>query len=144
MKDLAVYIPDTAWLCEPSWLKVGHDLWRTSAPEERDFFLPRPTPDFAEFGSSIPGYGDWAAMNSCVLERAKVVENISSEDGIERYRATGAPLLPGRAPLWWTGHSERSTVTSGLAAMGITKSERDPLGRWSPEGRTIMFELILL
>ena len=34
----------------------------------------------------------------------------------------------------WTGHSERATLPSALAALGISKEERNPLGRWSPEG----------
>ena len=35
---------------------------------------------------------------------------------------------------FWTEHSERLTLSSGLASLGVVKSERDLLGRWSPEG----------
>jgi len=34
----------------------------------------------------------------------------------------------------WTGHSERCTMPSVLAALGVAKGDRDPLGRWCPEG----------
>lgn len=35
---------------------------------------------------------------------------------------------------FWTEHSERATLSSCLACLGIPKSDRDLLGRWSPEG----------
>jgi hypothetical protein len=34
----------------------------------------------------------------------------------------------------WTGHSERATLPSALAAFGVEKDKRTYLGRWSPEG----------
>ncbi len=34
----------------------------------------------------------------------------------------------------WAGHSERATLASGLAALGVRKADRDPIGRWSPDG----------
>jgi len=34
----------------------------------------------------------------------------------------------------WTNHSERATLTSALAAIGVDKARRDVLGRWSPSG----------
>jgi hypothetical protein len=44
------------------------------------------------------------------------------------------PLIPVPLLGGWSGHSERSTLPSILAAMGVPKAERDPLGRWSPSG----------
>ena len=34
----------------------------------------------------------------------------------------------------WTNLSERATLTSLLAALGVDKARRDALGRWSPSG----------
>ena len=34
-------------------------------------------------------------------------------------------------------HSERATLPSGLAALGVEKADRDYLGRWCPEGSDI-------
>ena len=34
----------------------------------------------------------------------------------------------------WTNHSERSTLTSALAAVGVGKDRRNMIGRWSPDG----------
>ena len=36
-----------------------------------------------------------------------------------------------------TGHSERATLTSGLAALGVNREERDPLGRWCVDGSVV-------
>ena len=46
----------------------------------------------------------------------------------------GQPLLGDCLARGWTGHSERSTLPSILAALGVSKVERDFLGRWSAEG----------
>jgi hypothetical protein len=46
----------------------------------------------------------------------------------------GTRLVPFEMAIGWTGHSERSTLPSLYASMGVAKSERDPLGRWSPSG----------
>ena len=48
---------------------------------------------------------------------------------------TGSGLLLPRVlvPVW-SGHSERATLPSCLAALGVPKAERDPLGRWGAEG----------
>ena len=46
----------------------------------------------------------------------------------------GEQLIPHGWERYWTEHSERATMPSALAALGIEKSERDLLGRWTPEG----------
>ena len=44
------------------------------------------------------------------------------------------PLLSEEVLGFWTEHSGRAALSSGLAAPGATKSDRDDLGRRSPEG----------
>ena len=46
----------------------------------------------------------------------------------------GAKLLPVSLSGFWTEHSERATIPTGLAILGHPKPERDMLGRWKPEG----------
>jgi hypothetical protein len=48
--------------------------------------------------------------------------------------AGGNALIPHGWERFWTEHSERATLSSGLAALGVQKPERDLLGRWKPEG----------
>ena len=46
----------------------------------------------------------------------------------------GDPLIPHGWERYWTEHSERATLSSALAAVGVAKTDRDLLGRWTPEG----------
>ena len=43
-------------------------------------------------------------------------------------------LLPGILLERWTNHSERASLPSALAAIGIAKERRNMLGRWRPDG----------
>ena len=43
-------------------------------------------------------------------------------------------LFPGALAAGWTNHSERATLTSALAAIGVPKDQRNLIGRWSPDG----------
>ena len=44
------------------------------------------------------------------------------------------PLMQQVVANGWTNHSERATLSSMLAAIGIDKTRRAVLGRWSPSG----------
>ena len=46
-------------------------------------------------------------------------------------------LIPRGWERFWTEHSERSTLASGLAALSVPKDDRDLLGRWNPEGSDV-------
>ena len=52
----------------------------------------------------------------------------SAEEGLDD--SQGGRFFPDGWSRYWTEHSERSKLASGLAAMGVHKSERDMLGRW--------------
>jgi hypothetical protein len=45
-----------------------------------------------------------------------------------------APLLAPNLVTGWSKHSERATLPSLYAALGVPKTERDLLGRWAPSG----------
>jgi hypothetical protein len=53
---------------------------------------------------------------------------------VQQWRSGKERLVPFDLAIGWTGHSERSTLPSLLASMGVAKSDRDPLGRWSATG----------
>ena len=46
----------------------------------------------------------------------------------------GDDLLPESMERFWPEHSERATLPSALACMGVSKPDRDLIGRWLPEG----------
>lgn len=58
-----------------------------------------------------------------------------STEVMSRLRSSdGSRLIPDGWERFWTEHSERTTMSSGLAALGVLKDERHMLGRWKPKG----------
>ena len=95
-------------------------LFKELEDEGRDHFLPRPASDLEGFMKGAATPTDIAALN---IKALHVLKNTEGEECI-------GPALA----MCWTGHSERSTLTSALIAVGASKSDRDLIGRWSPEG----------
>jgi hypothetical protein len=125
-------------------MEVGFMLWQGIGNGERDYFLPRPRADLQSFGQSPARNRDLATLGTMVLAELKVP--IYSETDRE-FEAPGlvavvemkwvpslVPLLASSMLTGWSGHSERATLPSLYAAMGVPKTERDPLGRWAPTG----------
>ena len=48
--------------------------------------------------------------------------------------STGVNMLNEVSAAGFTGHSERATMPSILAALGVSKADRDMMGQWSPKG----------
>ena len=120
VKELELFVPAEASITGKDWLKVGYGLLQAEVTFERDYLIPRATPDWGGFYTSRATPRDMAAMYLGALKFVKL--------------PGGAADLLGEILPVWSGHSERCTLTSNLAAMGRPKSERDVLGRWSPEG----------
>ncbi len=103
----------------------------------RDYFLPRLSADYVRFEPVPATTGDMAILNQVTVQELWIPEQVGHSSaagdlGAWREgsdRLVGPPMCRG-----WTGHSERCTMPSLFAAMGVPKAERDPLGRWSPSG----------
>ena len=121
IQELPVVITERAYVRSSDWIKVGFDLLRRAAPFDRDYLLPKMTGDMNFFVQRMATYNDICSY-SATLRRL-----------VELKRGAG-PLLPEVLSSFWTEHSERSTIPTGLAIVGCAKSERDMLGRWKPEG----------
>ena len=119
-------------------MEVGYDLWRGIGDEGRDFFLPRMKGDFVGFYDVPASAGDMAILGRIIMAELKVPmireDAEDEEDAQPEWRESTVPLLHAALHGGWTGHSERCTLPSIFAAMGVPKSERDPFGRWSPSG----------
>jgi hypothetical protein len=133
VRDLVVHVPRSAWIRNASWLKVGFDLWRKLAPWPRDYLIPRAASGLHDFVVKFASTADMAVVNYLVLRVLKVPNAAVPEGGATEWTSM-APLLSPDLARAWSGHSERSTIPSALAALGVPKAERDPLGRWHPEG----------
>ena len=132
VKFLPVFIPATAHLMLKDWLTVGYTLLNKVAPEERDNLIPRFSRDMTVVSGKPASPSDLAAMSEVVLQELRVVSfDVTPHGG---YKSLDERLLHHDAVSCWSGHSERSTIVSALAALGFKKERRDQLGRWSPKG----------
>ena len=126
--SLPLFVPAGAWLVQSRWLATGLELLSGVMDRERDYLIPRFSMDMSE-ALARPASGlDLAAMGLRTLLAAKVPV---LADGV--WRLGEEFLLGGALAEAWTGHGERATLPSVLAAAGVAKAERDPLGRWCPE-----------
>ena len=134
IRELPLFVPREAFLVEPRWAEVGFDMWRAILPESRDFFLPRPAVGGEGFCTKVATAGDAATMAISLMSSLAVPAKVLGESFGGPWSLTTESLLPGAIAGGWTNHSERSTLVSALAAIGVGKEHRNLIGRWSPEG----------
>jgi len=129
ISELRLFIPKTAFLANPRWLEEGHGLWEKLVWPERDYFLPRLASDMSVFVDRLATSSDLAGMWAKALTVLRV-------PSLEMGAWVLGPdlLLSENLVAAFTGHSERSTLPRLLAALGVPKGDRDPLGRWSARG----------
>ena len=121
VQELPVCVSEHAFISNPLWLKTGFDLIRKHAPFERDYLLPKLNDEWSAFRKTMASYNDISAYSARVRRRLK-------RPGKDEFIIH--PLL---AP-FWTEHSERATLPTGLALLRVQREERDMLGRWKPDG----------
>ena len=120
VQELPVCISEHAYIWDGSWLKVGFDLLKEGADFERDYLIPRFDEDWCNLRKRCASYSDMAAY-SCSLRKAL------------RSQVTLDALLPDELASFWTEHSERATLPTGLAMLEVPKTDRDLVGRWKPD-----------
>ena len=113
IKEMPLCVSEAAFFENPDWLKVGFELLQWLATFSRDYLLPKLKPDFAVFEKKMAEYADVVAVSAAILQR------------------TGMPAI---VQGFWTEHSERSVLPTGLGVLGVSGPEKDLLGRWKPEG----------
>jgi hypothetical protein len=129
VRELVVFVPSGASVAGTKWLHVGYELWSKAVPEGLDFFLPRLSADMQYFVPKVATSSDLAGMFMKVLTLLRLP--VEGDAGM----VPGPVLmLEESMAVAWTGHSERASLPSLAATLGIPKSDRDYLGRWSPSG----------
>jgi hypothetical protein len=150
-RELPLFIPAGAFIVRRDWQEVGYGLWSQLDNDDRDFFLPRVKADLVTHGKSPASGRDLSILGALLLTYLTVPEYLTTGEKFElgdlveensepgtiaesRWITGKVKLLPPNLVPGWTGHSERATLPSLFAAMGVSKAERDPLGRWSATG----------
>lgn len=121
------YVSAEAWLQWPYWLKTGWeifvDMGKRFGNQGRDFLLPRPDKHLTGFRGSMVRYAEAMSMARALLNLAKVasVENGQLGSLLVTLQDTSG---------FWSEHSERVTMISWAAALGVDKEIRKRWGRW--------------
>ena len=114
------------------WLIEGFQmLQREDLMFPRDYFIPTPGRNWTMFKNKIMEPPAMANYFRIVLGRLGTPRY---QDGHWRQNQA-MDLVPGAMLLFWTGHSPRHYLTQAAASLGVDKTKRDFLGRWSI-GRT--------
>ena len=110
---------------DPTWMQKDYELWCSSvADKNRDFFVFA-TADCKEFSEKYASARDLAGMGMRML-----MELVVPEKKDNMWCSTGEKMLNGISAAGFAGHSERATMPSILAALGVSKADRDMMGRW--------------
>ena len=120
IRELPIYVSSAAYVKYENWLAMGFSLVKDAS---------------SGLGPLVFGEGIFTETATGEVPMKYHEASAASGDLMEALcGADGRKLLPVGWERHWTEHSERSTLSSGLAALGIGKLERDLLGRWCPEG----------
>ena len=122
VRELPIFVSGEAYVQRKEWLGTGLRLVMETEPLDRLYLV----------GS---GLSQGEMKPSTLLSYAEAV--MVSVDAMTAMKDEGwgnQHLVPHEWVRFWTEHSETATLSSCLACLGIPKSDRDLLGRWSPEG----------
>ena len=116
------------WLVNKEWIHTGLQLFLSLAREakhmDKDFLLPVPNNNLTGFRRRMMKYQDAMAFSRALW--CELPSRIKDQDG------RPMKLLQPESSSYWSEHSERITVISWAAALGIGKEVRRRWGRWKP------------
>ncbi|CAE8621781.1 unnamed protein product [Polarella glacialis] len=132
LRWLKGYVSSRATITGNGWLETGLLIWLgVGFAFNRDYFLPEPNEDFSGCRAKPSDWSSTSARSRALFRELRQVKF----DGICWDWNGNLPLmLHPQALLFWRDRSERNVLTSVAALLNVPKSERDFLGRWSPDG----------
>jgi hypothetical protein len=139
VREVPIIISSDASITGMPWLQVGMKLIADHQLFPRKYMLPTKG---APFGTQMAKYAAASAASKQVLSclqrpRAWTKSANASPDTppvVWDYVQTELPIIPPALLDFWTEHSPRACMPSWTGLMGVEKSVRDLLGRWSPTG----------
>ena len=105
-------VSEKAYFAKPTWIKTGFDLLQFHVRYMRDYLVPR-----------LKGNG---ALDNRMASHADAM--------VATAGLLSAMQLPQVTQGYWTEHSERAVIPTGLSVLEAPRSDKDILGRWKPEG----------
>ena len=132
VREVPLYVSRDADLTGVGWLEIGYGLWRGTVDHPRDYMIQRPTADMSGFVDKVATDVDATTMGQMLFASLEVP--VMFDEARKQWIGSGLQFLPGVIAGAFTNHSERSTLVSALAAIGIDKERRSMVGRWSADG----------
>ena len=120
IKELPLHVSHEAWVRHPGWMKEGLVALGMATGGTHGLLVPA-------------GIGLRSVQREKVMAYPEAVAWSSEVMAAMRCR-DGSRMIPSDWERFWTEHSERATMASCLASIGVPKTDRDLLGRWKPEG----------
>ena len=121
-------VAEEAWFLAEGWLREGYKLFeafgREGGLERRDFMMARPNSTLSGFRSSMVSYADAMAMSRTLLTELVAPAKTGGE--------LAKLVLSNETGSFWSEHSERVTMASWSAALGIQQEVIKRWGRWRP------------
>ena len=122
------YVAFDCWLERRGWLLEGwrlfFELGAGYGNSHRDFLLPRPDRHLQGFRGAMVKYPEAMAMSRALLGALKRPD----EEGVLKMLLISIP----ESTAFWSEHSERITMISWAAALGVEPDARKRWGRWRP------------
>ena len=122
------HVGKECWLGNREWIHTGLQLFvnlaRDSKHMDKDFLLPVPNDNLTGFRRRMMKYQDAMAFSRALW--CELPSSIRDQEG------RPMKLLQPESSSYWSEHSERITMISWAAAVGISKEVRRRWGRWKP------------
>ena len=119
------FVSVNCWLVNETWLKTGLRLfWKAGSDagiDLRDFMLPKPNGKLDGFANGILKYGEAMAMTRALLSELPDLQ----APGLKE-----VSLMDPMVTAFWSEHTERVTMITWAASLGVDKEVRQRWGRW--------------
>ena len=125
-REVPVYVCREVSLSGNDWLQAGFNLFhRQEVYWERSYFIPFPS---ADWSAGVKKHLSPEMLNVCIK---KVLSELRTPVRGERtWKKGDVGLIAQELLSFWSGHSARHWLPSWAANLGVSKQDRDFLGRW--------------
>jgi hypothetical protein len=136
VEEVFFYVSSGAWFKGRNWLSVGWELFE-GVRTDRQFILPLRSRDMQTFSDKEPSFQQWVTGERKLIAETTMPVTVTMDDdegfgnSVNVKTGTVAYLIQG-AHMFWNGHSARASLVSWSASLGISKDERNAIGRWRP------------
>ena len=127
VKWLPIFVDREASFSGAPWLEVGFHLWQQDGMNfDRDYLIPLPSADGQSCRRCMADYPAVSALSMLLYKELPLP--VLTQQGWTL--SDQSLLVTASACRAWSEHSERCWLTSVAALLGVTREQRDFLGRW--------------